>query len=60
MKNSNFVNKIICADALKLLPQLEAGSIDIVLTDPPYFLDKAQKPTEHTYLNNMVEPKILT
>ena len=40
MKNSNFINKIICADALKLLPQLEADSIDIVLTDPPYFLDK--------------------
>lgn len=40
MKNNKFVNRIICADALGLLPQIEGGSIDVVLTDPPYFLDK--------------------
>lgn len=40
MKNSQFINKIICADTLELLPQLESDSIDVVLTDPPYFLDK--------------------
>lgn len=35
-----FINKIICSEALQFLPQLEDSSIDIVLTDPPYFLDK--------------------
>lgn len=40
MKNNKFINKIICDDSLKLLPQIEKNSIDIVLTDPPYFLDK--------------------
>ena len=40
MKNKAFVNKIICADTLELLPQLENNSVDVVLTDPPYFLDK--------------------
>lgn len=40
MKNNKFINKIICADTLKFLPQLESNSIDVVLTDPPYFLDK--------------------
>ena len=40
MKNDKFINKIICADTLKLLPQIEKNSIDVVLTDPPYFLDK--------------------
>jgi DNA modification methylase len=40
MKNSKFINKIICADTLELLPQIEESSIDVVLTDPPYFLDK--------------------
>ena len=40
MKNKKFINKIICGDTLDLLPQLESDSIDIVLTDPPYFLDK--------------------
>lgn len=40
MKNEDYINKIICADALELLPKIESNSIDVVLTDPPYFLDK--------------------
>lgn len=40
MKNGEFINKIICADSLEFLPKLENDSIDVVLTDPPYFLDK--------------------
>ena len=40
MKNNKFINNIICADALEFLPQIETDSIDVVLTDPPYFLDK--------------------
>jgi len=40
MQNNKFINRIICADALELLAQIDAGSIDVVLTDPPYFLDK--------------------
>lgn len=34
------IDQIICADALETLPQLPSESIDLVLTDPPYFLDK--------------------
>jgi site-specific DNA-methyltransferase (adenine-specific) len=33
-------DQIICGDALEVLPRLPAHSIDLVLTDPPYFLDK--------------------
>ncbi|MDI6732782.1 MAG: hypothetical protein QME51_01125 [Planctomycetota bacterium] len=40
MINEEFINKIICADSLQFLPKLESNSIDVVLTDPPYFLDK--------------------
>ena len=40
MVNEKFLNKIICADALDVLPKIENNSIDLVLTDPPYFLDK--------------------
>jgi len=40
MKNSKFINKILCSDSLELLQQIESDSIDVVLTDPPYFLDK--------------------
>jgi DNA modification methylase len=38
--NNNFLNQIICADSMEVLPRLEENSIDVVLTDPPYFLDK--------------------
>jgi site-specific DNA-methyltransferase (adenine-specific) len=34
------IDQIICGDALEILPRLPAHSIDLVLTDPPYFLDK--------------------
>lgn len=52
MKNSKFINKIICADALKLLPQIEENSIDVVLTDPPYFLDKLDNNWDHEEVSN--------
>ncbi len=35
-----WLDRIICGDALEVLPQLPAESVDLVLTDPPYFLDK--------------------
>ncbi len=34
------LDKITCGDALSLLPKLPEASVDVVLTDPPYFLDK--------------------
>ncbi len=52
MKNNKFVNKIICADALELLPQIEEGSIDVVLTDPPYFLDKLDNNWNYEKVSN--------
>ncbi|MCX7908218.1 MAG: site-specific DNA-methyltransferase [Ignavibacteria bacterium] len=33
-------NQILCGDALEILPIIPNNSIDLVLTDPPYFLDK--------------------
>ncbi|MBI2968083.1 MAG: site-specific DNA-methyltransferase [Bacteroidetes bacterium] len=38
--SETYLNKIINEDALKALPTLAENSIDLVLTDPPYFLDK--------------------
>src|SRR3989338_8780902 len=51
-KNRDFINKIICADAMKLLPQIESNSIDVVLTDPPYFLDKLDNGWNHKEVSN--------
>jgi len=46
-KNRNFINKIICADVMKVLPKIESDSIDVALTDPPYFLDKLDNGWNH-------------
>lgn len=40
MATKDLINKIICGDSLNILTQIDANSIDVVLTDPPYFLDK--------------------
>ncbi|OGZ35409.1 MAG: methyltransferase [Candidatus Portnoybacteria bacterium RIFCSPLOWO2_01_FULL_43_11] len=52
MKNKKFINKIICADTLELLPQIEENSIDVVLTDPPYFLDKLDNNWNYKEVSN--------
>ncbi|OGY63623.1 MAG: methyltransferase [Candidatus Harrisonbacteria bacterium RIFCSPLOWO2_02_FULL_41_11] len=42
-----YINKILLGDSLKLLPTIEKNSVDIVLTDPPYFLDKMDEKWEY-------------
>lgn len=34
--------RLICGDCLEVLPTLEAGSVDAVVTDPPYGINKAE------------------
>jgi len=36
----DLTGQIVCGDARCILPQIEGNTIDLVLTDPPYFLDK--------------------
>ena len=36
----DFVNKIICGDCLELIKSIPDNSIDVVMTDPPYGLNK--------------------
>ena len=46
--NSKFINQIIQGDSLKeILPQIAENSIDVVITDPPYFLDKLDENWNH-------------
>ena len=35
---NSFLNHVITGDCLRVLPQLPAGSVDMVLTDPPYLV----------------------
>jgi len=52
LKNKEFLNQILEGDALELLPEIEGNSIDLVLTDPPYFLDKLDKDWQHEVVSN--------
>ena len=38
--SGEYLNKIIHGDTLQVLSTIDNNSIDLVLTDPPYFLDK--------------------
>lgn len=51
-KVNNLINKIVCGDVLELLPQIEDNSIDLVLTDPPYFLDKLDNSWKHEVVSS--------
>jgi site-specific DNA-methyltransferase (adenine-specific) len=35
---NSILNQVITGDCLRMLPQLPAGSVDMVLTDPPYLV----------------------
>jgi len=41
------INKIILGDAFDVIKQIEDNTIDLVLTDPPYFLDKLDNKWSH-------------
>ncbi|MDD5731566.1 MAG: site-specific DNA-methyltransferase [Patescibacteria group bacterium] len=60
MKNSKFLNNIICSDALELLSQIENDSIDVVLTDPPYFLDKLDNNWDYDEVSNQNNQQVVT
>lgn len=53
--NKEMINKIILGDALKVLPQIEDNSIDLVLTDPPYFLDKMDNNWNHQTVSTITD-----
>lgn len=36
----DFINKVICGDCLKLFKKIPDRSIDVIITDPPYGLNK--------------------
>ncbi len=45
--NKEMINKIILGDSLEVLSKIEDNSVDLVLTDPPYFLDKMDNNWNH-------------
>ena len=53
--NNEMINKIILGDAGKILSQIEDNSIDLVLTDPPYFLDKMDNNWSHKTVSTITD-----
>jgi site-specific DNA-methyltransferase (adenine-specific) len=51
MKNQ-LINQIICGDALEILRNIRDNTIDVVLTDPPYFLDKMDNNWDHEIVSS--------
>ena len=44
-------NKIICGDALDILPKISSDSIDMIVTDPPYKIQKRGQTGLHGMMN---------
>lgn len=59
MSNKNILNKIIQGDVLEVLPNIEDNSIDIVFTDPPYFLDKLDNHWNYKRVSNKKNQKVI-
>lgn len=55
----NLLNKIHLVDALEFIKQLSANSIDLVLTDPPYFLDKLDNNWDVKSLEKVTEASVV-
>ena len=49
---NKIINKIVFGDAIKVLDGIGNNTIDIVLTDPPYFLDKMDNNWDHKTVSN--------
>lgn len=59
MDRENFTNKIILGDSLDVMAQIAGESIDVVLTDPPYFLDKLDNNWQYNEVENTKNQQVI-
>lgn len=59
MSNQNLLNQVICGDSLEVMKNLDDNSIDVVLTDPPYFLDKMDNNWEYKKVASTANQKVI-
>lgn len=60
MKNKLYLNSIIEGDSVEKLAILQDESIDVIITDPPYFLDKMDTNWNSKTVNSKANQKIVT
>lgn len=56
----NFKNKVLLGDALELFKKIPDDSIDLILTDPPYFLDKLDSNWDLKEVNSKKNMQVIT
>jgi len=54
-KNKEMLNKILQGNSEEILKKIKNNSIDLVLTDPPYFLDKMDNNWNHKKVSNITD-----
>src|SRR3989338_2262179 len=59
MKNKALINKIIPGDALEVFSKIEDNSVDLILTDPPYFLDKLDNNWTHKKVSDIRNRQVI-
>jgi len=55
----DYINKIICGDCLEVMKGIPDKSVDLVLTDPPYFLPASHYQTRKQFSRNFSDLGIL-
>ena len=56
---SDFLNKIICGDCLEVMKEMPDKCVDLIVTDPPYFLPAQHYQTRKTFQRNFGDLGIL-
>lgn len=60
MMNSKFINKIILGDISDKISLIEDDSIDVIITDPPYFLNKLDNNWNKNKVHSKSNQKVIT
>jgi len=55
----DFMNKIICEDCIEVMKEIPESSIDLIVTDPPYFLPAVHYNTRKRFSRNFADLGIL-
>jgi len=53
------INQVYTGDAFELMDRLEPSSVDLVLTDPPYFLDKLDDTWDPTEVHRTTKSQVI-
>lgn len=59
LKNSLYINKVTLGDIAEVIKDIEDNSIDVIFTDPPYFIDKLDDSWNFETVNNPSNKQVI-